>query len=222
MKRGPRGGRIAAALSAPFALLIAPLYAPQLLAFPYRAESAIGTVRSDRPIDPAALARVASRTGALLAASPISRDDERRPVFLTDGGWRWSWLALSSRGSFAFTRPVTRAVVVNASDLARDTVENGAPVGGRRPLHAVLAHEFTHGILRRRYGPVAMAFKPQWLIEGYADHVAGNSSLTAADVARLERRGAGHPALPYYYGRRKVEATLRANGGDVDALFGGG
>jgi len=190
-----------------------------LLAFPYRADSAIGPVWSERPIDRAALDRVAARSRTLLAQSPIAGPNEERPIFLTAGGWRWLWLANSSAGGFALTRPITRAVVVNDVDLAADRISNGAEVGRQRTLSAVLAHEFTHGVIRRRYGLVKSLLAPQWLVEGYADHVAQESSLTAADVARLEASGASHPALVYYRGRKRVEALLAANGNDVDALF---
>lgn len=195
---------------------VSPIFAPQLLAFPYHAESSIGPVRSERPIDRRALDRVAARTRTLLAQSPIASPDEQRPIFLTDGGWRWRWLALAHAGSFAITRPASRAVVVNASRPAADCVTKTACP---RTLSGVLAHEFVHGIIRRRYGPVKAMLAPQWLVEGYADHVAQESRLTAADVARLEARGETHPALPYYHGRRRVEKLLAANGGDVDALF---
>jgi len=213
------GGGFGIALGAVAVLLASPLLAPQLLGFPFRSDSAIGPVWSERAIDPAALERVAAQSRSLLAQSPIAGPHEQRPIFLTDGGWRWLWLANSSMGGFALTQPITRAVVVNASDLTSDEVNNGATIGGRRALSAVLAHEFTHGTILRRYGIVKATLAPQWLVEGYADHVAQESSLSASDVARLEESGEGHPALPYFRGRKRVEALLTANGNDVDALF---
>lgn len=199
--------------------VVSVLYAPQLLAFPYKAQTQIGTVWSEQPLDQQALDSVASRTSDLLAQSPIAEADESRPIFLTDGGWRWTWLANTARGGFALTRPVSRAVVVNASDPASDSVRNGAPVAGERRLSGVLAHEFTHGVLRRRYGVLAMAMQPQWKVEGYADHVAQESSLSADEAAGLEAGGIGHPALPYYHGRLRVAERLAAGGGSVDDLF---
>ena len=212
--------RAAISLAAMAALFfVSAIYAPQLLAFPYKTQTAIGTVRSERPLDRAALDKVASRTGALLAQSPITEAAENRPIFLTDGGWRWLWLANTARAGFALTRPVSRAVVVNASNPARDVVSNGAPVAGTRSLSGTLAHEFTHGVLRRRYGLLAMAMQPQWKVEGYPDHVAQESSFSAEEVEQLEADGISHPALPYYYGRQRVAERLAANGGSVDDLF---
>lgn len=199
------GGRINVAIGTVVVLLASPVFAPQLLAFPYRAESAIGPVRSERAIDAAALARVGDETRRLLSRSPISRPNDVRPIYLTQGGWRWRWLALSSAGSFAVTRLLTKAIVVNRSDLAADRVWNGRAVGGERHLGTVLAHEVTHGDIRHRYGLLRSARYPQWLVEGYAEHVAGESSLSADDVRRLEAAGTAHPALAYYHGRLRVD-----------------
>jgi hypothetical protein len=62
--------------------------------------------------------------------------------------------------------------------------------------------------------------QPRWRVEGYCDHIAQESALTEAEVARIESRGEDHPALLYFHGRERVETELGANGGSVDALFG--
>lgn len=204
-------------------LIVSPLFAPQVLAFPHRTQVAGATVWSENPQDRVSLAKVLSRSQELVSASPIAPDRVERKIFLTDGGWRWQWLALQSRGGFALTRAFTDPVIiVNRSDAGSDRVWNGAALGGERSLSGVIAHETIHGVLRDRYGALAMALKPQWLVEGYCDHVAQESSLTAADVRRLEHRGEDHPALPYYRGREKVARELAARGGSVDALFASG
>lgn len=213
---GGRRGAVALAILLP---VIAPIYAPQLLAFPYKASSPVGTVWSVEPLDPAMLESAAMVARARLATTPLAGPDERRPIFVTDGGWRWLWLAPASQGSFAISRPLTKAIVINRTDPATGLITNGATVGGTRQLGTVLAHEFTHGLIRRHYGVVAAQQFPAWLTEGYCDHVAGESSLSDAQAADLERRGVTHPALPYYHGRKRVAAILAANGGDVDALF---
>lgn len=203
-------------------VLAGPLLAPQLLAFPHYRESNGGRVWSVEPIDPDALDAVTSRANDLIAKSPIATSDESRDIFLTDGGWRWLWLsAPSNSGAFALTRPLGETIVLNRSDIVRDSVERGAAVGGKRALSAVIAHETAHGMIRRRYGFVKAALAPQWLVEGYADHVAQESSLSDADYLRLKKTGERHPAMPYYEGRKRVEAALDRNGGDVDALFAG-
>ena len=214
---GRRWGLVAGAV---LLLLVSPLFAPQLLAFGHKAQVGDDTVWSEEPIDEASLSAVMDRADALLARGGLPDDRQPLRIFLTDGGWRWHWLATSASGGFALTRPLTDPViVVNRSAMHRDIVQNGAATGGQRKLSSIIAHEATHQILRDRYGIIAMATKPQWLVEGYCDHVSGESSLSDAEVTALERAGETHPALPYYRGRRHVAALLEANGGDVDALF---
>ena len=209
------------------AALVSPLAAPQLLAFPYSARSQGSVVWSEAPLPQSALDKVLSRKTALVAQSPLTaRRGETRHIFLTDGGWRWTWLALQSRDGFALSRGFTETIVVNRSSLADDNVVSGLrvrvdgkAVGGRRTLSGTLAHEFCHGMERRRFGPLVDLTKPTWLREGYCDYVAQESSLSEADVALLKSKGRTHPALSYYEGRRKIAALLARNGGNVDALF---
>lgn len=213
------GGRAGLVIGAPILLLASPLIAPQLLAFPHYAQAGDSQVWSETPIDQSALEDVIARAEALVAASPIARDREPRRIFLTDGGWRWLWLSNTSRGAFALTRFAGQNLIVNRADLAADRIVNNRPVGGSRKLSSVLAHEITHGVLLHHFGAIAMMGQPRWRVEGYCDHIARESALSEADVARIEARGDDHPALLYYHGRRRVEAALAANGGSVEALF---
>ena len=201
------------------ALLGAPTFVPELLLFPYSAQSGGHRVYSEEPIDQAALDRATARSNSLVEASPIAGPSETRRVFLTNGGWRWLWLTTSSRKAFAISRRLGEAIVFNRSNLAADRVRNGGALGGERSFSAVLAHEVCHGMLRRHFGFSVDWSKPQWLREGYCDHVAQESSLTAAQVAQLKAAGRKHPAIPYFEGRQRVAAELGRNGGDVDALF---
>lgn len=193
---------------------------PQALAFPHYALVGRYAVRSEQPIDIAGLRAVLSRADARLKTSAINQPGARYRVFLTDGGWRWHVLAFGADGAFALIRAISGSIVVNRSDTAADRVTNGQTIGGARPLSQVIAHEATHNLLRDRYGIFVDLTTPQWLREGYCDYVGGGGSLSDADVAMLTARHQPHPALPYYYGRKRVAAMLRANGGSVDALFG--
>ncbi|MCL4674124.1 MAG: hypothetical protein KJZ64_14590 [Sphingomonadaceae bacterium] len=217
-----KSGRLPSLLLTGLALILAsPLLAPQLLAFPHVAQVGSDRVYSEQAIDRAELERVVDRANALAAASPLARADEGRPVFLTDGGWRWRWLSVSASGAFALTRPLSKAVILNRSDVAKDRIYNGSVLAGERTLSGVIAHEKCHGMIRGRYGIVRASTFAQELVEGYCDHIAQESTLSAAQVATFARDYPDHPALPYYHGRRKVEAALHANGGSVEALFEG-
>ncbi|MEO0462159.1 MAG: hypothetical protein AAF127_03455 [Pseudomonadota bacterium] len=213
------GGRWGVALGALLLLLASPLLAPQLLAFPHKGQTELGPVWSEDELDPAMLERAVETARQRLDTSPLAQADERRDIFVTNGGWRWTYLANTVSDAFALTRPVNDAIIINRTDPSSGIVRNGDKIAGERTLADLLAHEFTHGMINRRYGRLRARFFPTWKIEGYCDHIAGASSLSAQDAARLEREGRSHPALAYYHARRRVAAILAANGGSPDALF---
>lgn len=192
--------------------LVSVVFAPQLLAFPHVARIGDMHVHSERPI-PARMTAVLARSDQLLRGSEIYGPGHGRRIFLTDGGWRWRVLSIGAPSAFAFSRTFTEAIVVNRSDAATDVV-----IGRRRSLSSIIAHEQTHGLLRARYGVLVDWRAPRWLVEGYADHVAGESTLTDAEAAALRSRGIAHPALVYFEGRKRVAAAL-AEGRSVDSLF---
>jgi hypothetical protein len=199
-------------------LLLSTTFAPELLAWPYKVQRGRTVVYAERPI-PAEIERVLARADALLAQSPLDDRSMRRRIFLSEGGWRWRVAALTSAGAFGLRRPFRDAILFNRSDIAADRVTNGREVGGARTLSGTIAHELTHILVARRLGEIRARMLPTWKQEGYADHVARESSLSAADYRALKAEGADHPALPYYEGRLKVAEALRANGGDVDAML---
>lgn len=194
-------------------LLASPLLAPQLLAFPYQARVTGHRIYAERPITPAVTALVEQADRRMLA-SPLGRARPlTQPIFLTDGGWRWRWLAVSASDSIALSRPIGEPVILTRADPARDRMGNG------RRMSDVLMHEFTHGAIRAHFGQLAALRFPTELVEGYADHVAGSSRFSDAEARTLIRAGKDHPALVYWTGRKKVEARLQGNGGNVDRLF---
>ena len=194
--------------------------APQLLAFPYHANIGATRVYAEEPLDVATLRPVLARADARLATSPLYRAPVGTRIFLTSGGWRWRLLALTSSNALGFTRPVSDlvsdAVILNRGDIARDRVPTAY---GSRSLSGVIAHERTHIMVRRHLELVAGIRLQAWISEGYADHVAGESTLSEAQAAELAARGERGQAIFYYQSRQRVEAALEANGDDVDALL---
>jgi hypothetical protein len=187
-----------------------------LLAFPHHAVIGDHPVYSEQPIGPELVADVRAADAAMVR-DPLGRARPLdQPLFFTDGGWRWTLLSVSSSRSFALSRPLGEPVIVNRSDPARDRMANG---GRPRRLSHVVAHELAHGAIRAHVGQVAAIRLPRELVEGYADHVAGSSTLSDAEARALIREAREDPALIYWTGRKKVEAALARNGGSVDRLF---
>lgn len=174
-------------------------------------------VYADQAPDPALSADIA-RAEMLLAASPIDDASARPTLYLTNGGWRWRFYGADS-GGFAVTRLITPTSIFARSDAAQDRIFTAD--GRQRHLSGVIAHETVHLLQRRRVGWLAFVRMPEWIREGYADHVARESSLDDAVVDRL--RDTGHvddPAIRYREARLRVEATL-ARGIGVDDLLRG-
>jgi hypothetical protein len=217
MKLGWRGWLIGlAALAA-----ASPFVAPEVLAFPYQQDFGADRVWSVEAIPRERMAAILAESRRLVADSPLAKGAEGRRIFLTDGGWRWAVLALQSRRGFGLTRPLREDVILNHSDIASGTLYNGTENGRVRTIAGVIAHEKCHGMERRQFGLLVDLTNPTWLVEGYCDYVARESSLSDAAAADLKARGIADVALPYFEGRRRVAAILATNGGNVDALFAG-
>lgn len=225
MKLLSRGVLISAVVLGPATvaayLAVSVFFMPQLLLFPHHRVVGGVSLYSEAPI-PDEAAGVVQRSEAHLRASALfTRDETFKPIFLTDGGWRWDALSLGAGGAFALTRPSTEAVVVNRSDFRSDSVWNGSPIAGERSLSGVIAHERTHTLIRRRFGLLADRAYPTWVREGYCDFVAGSSTLSDEQAAALRADNARLPALIYYDARQRVAAVLGSNGGSVRKLFEG-
>jgi len=205
----------------PAAVLVAfvPVHVPALLLFPYEARGHGFVVRSETPLPPERIQPILAEAQRRLASSPLAAGRPDWNVYLTTGGWRWRWLALNAANSFAVTRSLTNNTILNQSDLATGRVRAPRAIGNSRLLASDIAHETTHGLLYRHFGLWRTFAAPKWVVEGYCDYVAGESTLGAAEVAALEARGIEHSAIDNYYARLRVDQTLAANGRSVDKLF---
>ena len=204
-------------------VVAAPAIAPQLLAFPYQSDVNGHRVRSVEPITPAVVAAV-READQRVAAGPLSgARPANQAIFLTGGGWRWTWLAAGDRGAMALTRAVNEAIIVNRLDSespgGRLDVRNGRQIGGHRSLSGVVAHEMTHGSIRAHFGWWSDLRYSRVLREGLCDYVAGGGSLTDVEARALRAAGRVHPALLYWEGRSRVAADMAKPGATVDRLF---
>lgn len=127
-------------------------------------------------------------------------------------------MALRLDGTVAFTRPLGNLIVVSDADPVADSARNHIRFPGIRTLHDTIVHETTHILLNDHFGVMRAAQFPRWKVEGYADYIAGTSSLSDARAALVRKQDPYHPALVYYEGRKRVAAAL-ARDPNVDHLF---
>lgn len=203
--------------------LVAVISAPQLLAFPHKANIGSTTVYAENPIDAAQLKTILLRSDRLLAATGLYKSPVGTRLFLTNGGWRWRLLSLTSHKAFALTRPsldlISDGAIFNRADPAQDQIFNNMDVSRKRSLSGVIAHERTHMLVRRHFGMLRSLTFPGWKSEGYADYVAQESFLTQTQTDAFNKAGIDHPAILYFEGRKRVAAIMAKNGNSVDQLF---
>ena len=195
-------------------------FAPNLLLWPFSHQVGVVRIYAESPIPPQATAIIRSALH-YRSRSPIAGPPTAQNIYLTNGGWRWRLLALTASDAFAVSIPVVENIIVNASSIDRNEIRlrTGRAFGGVRPLDRVLAHEMTHATIRKHFGAFKSLLKPTWLIEGYCDYVADNSSLTGEQLRQLKSSGEDHPAIPYIEGRMRIAELLQQRGMTVDRLF---
>lgn len=194
---------------------------PQVL-FGHQISSGNLTVYSREPLDQninAVLERVQQR----LAASPINSTDVKPKIFLTNSFRFYSTLSLYiGDNSFGkgYAALNTNNVFINKSDIANDLVFRSAPDHNQRSLSGVIAHEITHLLIRKRYGYWRNLTMPTWKKEGYAEYVAGGSTLDYEAGVRMwktnPRNGTGYQYFKYY---TLVKYLLEHEKLSVDDLF---
>jgi hypothetical protein len=180
------------------------------------------TVYSRDPLDDHIYA-VLDRAHSRVAASRLYVGTVRPNVFLTGSTRVYASLTLYAGGnSFGkgFAALPTRNVFINAHDSARDLVFRDAPSNNMRSLSGVVAHETTHLLIRKRYGYWRNLTIPDWKKEGYAEYVAGGSTLSyESGVAMWKARP--HDATGYQYFKylMLVKYLLEHERITVDDLF---
>jgi hypothetical protein len=192
--------------------------APQFLIWPHYTKIGYFDVYSEEVIDPH-VSKILQSAQELIVRSSIRSTAFSRSIFLTNGGWRWKLISLRSSGAFAISIPFTEAIITNETRLRENIILTGRIRGGIRNLDRVIAHEMTHGLLRSHFGYFETILKPDWLIEGYCDYVADNSSLSEADVADLKAKGENHPAIQYFEGRKKIAKLINVDRMTIDQIF---
>src|SRR6266850_6965038 len=161
-------------------------------------------IYSREPLDQnlyAVLDRVESR----LATSEINNQEVKPRIFLTNGFTFYELLGLYlGRGSFGKGLLVLPPdnVFINKSDLALDLVFRKSAANNQRSLSGVIAHETTHLLIRKKFGYWRNLTMPTWKKEGYAEYVAGSTTLSYETGVRMWKEnpkdGTGYQYFKYY------------------------
>lgn len=194
---------------------------PQLL-FAHEISYKNFRVYSREPLDQninAVLDKVESR----LATSSIRNDEVRPKVFLINSFRLYEGLSLYL-GAHSFGKGYsmlpTNNVFINRSDPSKDQVFRNADSDNVRSLSGVIAHEITHLLVRKRFGYWRNMTMPAWKKEGYAEYIAGGSTLPYDTGVRRWKEnpkdGTGYQYFKYYI---LVKYLLEQEKVSVDELF---
>lgn len=214
-----RTGRIVfLSLAAAYMLLLS---FPQVL-FAHEVSYKNFTVYAREPLDQSVYSML-DKVETRLSASPLNTPEVKPKIFLTGSTRLYSTLTLYIGGnSFGKGLPVlpTSNVFINDADVAQDLVFRNAPTNNQRSLSGVVAHEVTHLLIRRKFGYVKNITMPTWKKEGYAEYVAGGSTLDYDTGVRMwkanPKDGTGYQYFKYYM---MVKYLLETEKLAVDDLF---
>lgn len=167
------------------------------------------TFYSRAPLPAAGVTACALRARALLRRSELAFPERAERVFVCDSPWVFGLFGPLSTRAFAISVPVTDNVFIAEADFPADVTHRAAPDHNRRALSGVVAHEITHGLIRRRLGLLAGVRLPVWVAEGYCDYVAGQGSFPEAEGRRLMAAGESDPSPSFrYYEYRQMVRHL--------------
>lgn len=145
------------------------------------------TIYSREPLDESVYAML-DKVETRLAASPLNTPEVKPKILLTGSQSLYSTLSLYIGGnSFGKGYPMlpTSNVFINDADVNQDLVFRNAPTNNQRSLSGVVAHEITHLLIRKKFGYVKNITMPAWKKEGYAEYIAGGSTLDYDTGVRL-------------------------------------
>lgn len=168
---------------------------PQVL-FPYSYSTQGITIYARFPLPSETAERVAAIAN-LIRRSELAVAGRTERIFVCNQPWLFRLLSPMSAGAFAYSLPVTDNVFVANADLVHNVARSAAPDFNARSFSAVAAHEITHGLIRHRIG--VFYSLPTWVVEGYCDYVARESSFPEAKGLHLLATGQQDPSGSFQY-----------------------
>jgi hypothetical protein len=189
------------------ALLYVGLYTfPQVL-FSYSYSVQGVTIYARTPFPAETTERIAEIV-RLIDRSELAVAGRTERIFVCNQPWLFRLLSPTSARAFAYSLPVTDNVFVANADLVHNVARSAAPDFNTRSFSAVVAHEITHGLIRHRVG--LLHSPPTWVVEGYCDYVAHESSFPEDKGLHLLAAGKQHPsgAFQYFVYRQMVSYLI--------------
>jgi hypothetical protein len=197
---------------------------PQPL-FAYTFEHGHFRVWSDRPIAPA-MAAILDDAERRLARSELYDPEAEFRIFICNEPWRLFLLTRSTQIGGSADPVFTRNIYLREADVAANRL---VPPSGEladadvRSLSYFVAHEATHVMQARGFGPLMNYRYPDWLTEGYADFIGKGGRFDLEDNRRLLRAGdprLHHEASGLYRGYHLMVAYLiERQGRSVRGLY---
>lgn len=162
--------------------------------FAYHATHDNYHVWSDRPISPQ-ISVVLDDASRRLNTSDLYDKTIPLNIFLCNSRWRlWLYSQRFSTqvGGWA-DMWLTRNIYIRANDIPSNRIHSPGtgPIADakQRPLSYFIAHEVAHIIEARQFGRFAMIQYPQWLTEGYADHIGKGGDFDLDENHRMFKAG---------------------------------
>lgn len=156
------------------------------------------TIYSREPLPPETSERI-SETMALVTQSELAVPGRHERVFLCNSPGLFRLFCPRSRGAFASSIAVTDHVFVAQADLTRNVATREASTHNTRALAPLIAHEITHGLIRRRLGLIRAFRLSAWVDEGYCEYIAGEGSFPEEEGLRLLAAGQRDSSSPFRY-----------------------
>jgi hypothetical protein len=180
------------------------------------------TVYSREPLDQSVYAML-DKVEARLATSEINNSSVKPKIFLTNSHQLYAALSLYIGGnSFGKGMPMlnNNNVFINKADVQKDLVFRKSAEYNSRSLSGVVSHEITHLLVRQKFGYVKNLTMPAWKKEGYAEYVAGSSTLDYATGVRLWKANPGNDTgYQYFKYHMLVKYLLETEKLSVEELF---
>lgn len=125
-------------------------------------------------------------------------------VFITSGFSEFAFFQPAAFAAFATTNPLNRHIVLSKTDIPANRIYAKGASNNQRQLSRTLAHEVTHVFLLEHLGLVRFLTLDRWKNEGYADHIAQESSFDYSEGIKNLCAGAPVSSASFDYFRYRL------------------